>query len=78
MCVCTCAHVHVCMHTCVYKYTHDACTFYIVHSSTVPHRIGSPVGGPHSLGEIRGAAAMKKTATGGEGAEASVSGRNKK
>ena len=41
-------------------------------------RIGSPVGGPHSLGEIRGAAAMKKTATGGEGAEASASGRNKK
>jgi hypothetical protein len=37
----------------------------------------SPVGGPHSLGEIRGAAAAKKTATGGEGAEASASGRNK-
>jgi hypothetical protein len=37
--------------------------------------LASPVGGPHSLGEIRGAAAVKKTATGGEGAEGSAGGR---
>jgi hypothetical protein len=51
MCVCVCTHMMTCVCT-VYTHMTCVCTVY-THT-----RVGSPVGGPHSLGEIREAAAV--------------------